>query len=392
MAKLPYVDHRTSKIEWIVAVSMLNEGWDVKRVFQIVPHEERAFNSKLLIAQVLGRGLRVPIGWDGEQPTVTVFNHDAWAGSIRHLVDEILEIEKRLPSRILVESPHHFELHNIDYTLEPTSVVVPMEREYTLFAKGYVDLFTESDAEDVSIEFEHALTGEQYTWQTKVQHKTYTPREIALAMYRRLEEAQDPDDPDEQRRRVYTDQWTVDRLEQLVAASLARRQATVATESMKQKFLQSLGPLRRTNSENVRYTPIVNRYFTVSTASRQADSVSAAELRGAKTFFYCDQTRATLMEEQLEFFDEVSEEDSGYRRFHVANYHDFKTPLAAAIADSDNERKFIRGSCSRRTCPTTTPGSNPRPPVSTKSTTPGRSASTRSAASSTPTSSSRPAI
>jgi len=60
--KLPYVDNATSKVEWIVAVSMLNEGWDVKRVFQIVPHEERAFNSKLLIAQVLGRGLRVPIG------------------------------------------------------------------------------------------------------------------------------------------------------------------------------------------------------------------------------------------------------------------------------------------------------------------------------------------
>ena len=144
VAKLPYVDHPASKVEWIVSVSMLNEGWDVKRVFQIVPHEERAFNSKLLIAQVLGRGLRVPIGWEGEQPTVTVFNHDAWAGSIRHLVDEILEIEKRLPSRVIEESPHHFELHNIDYTLEPTSVVVPMEREYTLFAKGFVDLFTDS--------------------------------------------------------------------------------------------------------------------------------------------------------------------------------------------------------------------------------------------------------
>jgi len=51
-------------VEWIVSVSMLNEGWDVKRVFQIVPHEEKAFNSKLLIAQVLGRGLRVPNGWD----------------------------------------------------------------------------------------------------------------------------------------------------------------------------------------------------------------------------------------------------------------------------------------------------------------------------------------
>ncbi|MBI3741133.1 MAG: DEAD/DEAH box helicase family protein, partial [Chloroflexi bacterium] len=54
--KLRLVDNAASKVEWIVAVSMLNEGWDVKSVFQIVPHEERAFNSKLLIAQVLGRG------------------------------------------------------------------------------------------------------------------------------------------------------------------------------------------------------------------------------------------------------------------------------------------------------------------------------------------------
>ena len=46
-------------------VSMLTEGWDVQNVFQIVPHEERAFNSKLLIAQVLGRGLRVPDAYKG---------------------------------------------------------------------------------------------------------------------------------------------------------------------------------------------------------------------------------------------------------------------------------------------------------------------------------------
>ncbi len=69
VAKLRTVDSSASKVEWIVSVSMLNEGWDVKNVFQIVPHEERAFNSKLLIAQVLGRGLRRPDGWKGEEPS-----------------------------------------------------------------------------------------------------------------------------------------------------------------------------------------------------------------------------------------------------------------------------------------------------------------------------------
>ena len=37
-----------------------SEGWDVDNVFQIVPMEEKAFNSRLLISQVLGRGMRIP--------------------------------------------------------------------------------------------------------------------------------------------------------------------------------------------------------------------------------------------------------------------------------------------------------------------------------------------
>ena len=61
-------DDPGSPIEWITSVSMLTEGWDVHNVFQIVPHEERAFNSKLLIAQVLGRGLRVPLPYRARPP------------------------------------------------------------------------------------------------------------------------------------------------------------------------------------------------------------------------------------------------------------------------------------------------------------------------------------
>ncbi|NLZ19665.1 MAG: DEAD/DEAH box helicase family protein [Bacteroidales bacterium] len=50
LAALKSVDDPGSPVEWIVSVSMLTEGWDVKNVFQIVPHESRAFSSKLLIA------------------------------------------------------------------------------------------------------------------------------------------------------------------------------------------------------------------------------------------------------------------------------------------------------------------------------------------------------
>jgi len=341
VSKLHFVDRATSRVDWIVSVSMLNEGWDVKRVFQIVPHEERAFNSKLLIAQVLGRGLRIPDGWKGAQPEVTVFNHDAWASSIRHLVNEILEIEKRLSSHIVEDLPYHFDLHNIDYKLESVSVKKPMTGEYTLFAKGFVDLATDSPAEDVSIMYERGLTGEQYKWETKLRHKTHSARHVAEEMYLRLEEAQDPDDTDPQRRTVYTDKFPIDRLEKIVKESLVKIGAKEATDSMKQKFLQSLGTLRRKESENVRYKTKVESYITVSTKQRQSDSVSASELRNTKTVFYTDQTRATLLDEQIEFFDEATEPGSGYKMISVANRHDFKTALNEVIADSENERRFI---------------------------------------------------
>lgn len=341
VARLRFVDSPASKVEWIVSVSMLNEGWDVKRVFQIVPHEERAFDSKLLIAQVLGRGLRVPRGWDGAQPEVTVFNHDAWAARIRHLVNEILEREKRLSSNVIEESPYHFDLHNIDYTLQETSVKKPMTGGYNFFEKGYVELASAVAAEDVSIEFERAATGERYKWETKIQHKTYTPREIAVHMYNRLEAEQDPDDPDPQMRTFYTDKFPVERLEKIVGDSLARRGMTVATDGVRQTFLKALGTLRRKTSENVRYTLNPDCFRPLSTRQRQTDSVSAAELRRDKTFYFTDQTRETLKEEQIEFFDEVAEAGSGFKCFRVLDSRDFKSPLNAMIADHDPERRFI---------------------------------------------------
>lgn len=339
--KLPFVDNDNNKVEWIVAVSMLNEGWDVKRVFHIVPHEERAFNSKLLIAQVLGRGLRIPLDWKGRQPEVIVFNHDAWASRIKNLVNEVLDIEKRLSAQVILDSPFHFDLQNIDYTLKPTSIKKPMKGKYTLLSKGFVDLATDAEIEEVSVEFERAMTGDHYKWQTKIRHKTYSTRQVAVEMYRRLEEAQDPDDPDPKMRTVYTDKFPLEKLEEIVKLSLDKAKISVITDRIKQKFLQALGTLRRKTSEYVRYSPLPNRFYKFSTENRQGNSVSAAELHRDKTYFYTEKTRASIMDEQLEFFDEVTEPGSGFKCVRIENFYDFKTPMNAVIADSDNERRFM---------------------------------------------------
>ncbi len=142
----------------------------------------------------------------------------------------------------------------------------------------------------------------------------------------------------------YTDTWSVEQLEEVVKRSLTEIKVQAATDSMKQKFLQSLGTLRRGESENMRYTLIPKEYQIISTRSRQSDSVSAAELSlgGSKTFFFTDRTRDTLEDEQIEFFEKATEEGSGYKVIPIRNRHDFKAPLSAVIADSENERSFIR--------------------------------------------------
>ena len=349
VARLKLVDSPASKVEWIVSVSMLSEGWDVKNVFQIVPHEERAFNSKLLIAQVLGRGLRRPDGWQGEDPIVSVFNHDAWSGRIKHLVNEILEIERRLTSTVNPASPHNFELHNLDYTRTEDTTEYAKKGEYRLLHEGFVELPTQLEAEDVTVQFERAVTGEQVGFKTRIEHKTWSVEEVAEQMFQRLksidEESKDAEDPKD--RTHYAKKFPLEKCEAVVQESLKRTKVKSGriTDDNRQKFLQALGTLRRKTAKRVVYKLSPNALVGLSTGDRQVESCSAAELRhGTKTVFYAPGCEGSLQDEQREFFREVEDEDGEFRsgRESIANAADFKTPANIAIADARPERRFIR--------------------------------------------------
>ena len=348
LAFLKNVDNPTSKVEWIVSVSMLSEGWDVKNVFQIVPHEERAFNSKLLIAQVLGRGLRRPEGWTGDDPVVTVFNHDAWSGRIKHLVNEVLEIERRLTSHTLVDSSFNFELHNLDYTRNEEISDHPQSGEYQIFEKGYVVLPTQVIEQSVTIEFEEVLSGRHSKFDTKIRQKTYSVEEVAELIFQRFKsidlESANAENPDD--RTSYANKFTFETCLAIVNESLRQAKITDGriTDENKQKFLQALGPLNRKGAKRVIYVLSPEALIPINTAERQAETCSAAELRrGAKTVFYTENCRETLVDEQQEFFDEVNDQfgDFAGSRYIVNNPSDFKTPLNLAIADAGPERRFI---------------------------------------------------
>ena len=121
-------------VEFIFSVGKLLEGWDVDNVFQIVPMEERIFNSKLLISQVLGRGLRIPRcldknnGFDMEQlehtyPMLTVTNHEKFADQIKEVLESVINSDMSILSEPLLEmqsdsewrGKYNFTLFNLNY-------------------------------------------------------------------------------------------------------------------------------------------------------------------------------------------------------------------------------------------------------------------------------------
>lgn len=349
VALLRQVDNPSSKVEWIVSVSMLSEGWDVKNVFQIVPHEERAFNSKLLIAQVLGRGLRRPDNWQGEDPIVSVFNHDAWSGRIKHLVNEILEIERRLTSQVNQTSPYNFDLYNLNYTRDEDTSEYAKKGEYLLLKQGYVELPTQVESEDVTVEFERAVSGEHIKFKTRIEHKTWSIEEVAEEMFHRLksidEESKEADNPKDHTN--YSKKFPLNKCEAIVTESLKRAKVKNGriTDENRQKFLQSLGTLRRKSAKRVVYKLSPKALVKLNTKERQAESCSAAELRrGTKTVFYIRGCENTLDDEQKEFFREVIDPDGEFitGRICIDSSTDFKSPVNLAIADATPERKFIR--------------------------------------------------
>lgn len=111
------------KVEFIFAVNKLSEGWDVDNVYQIVPMEERVFKSKLLISQVLGRGLRLPRKVpnsliQARYPVVTVTNHEKFAEHIKELLFAVTDCETRFVSHVFKNGPrakYNFTLFNLQY-------------------------------------------------------------------------------------------------------------------------------------------------------------------------------------------------------------------------------------------------------------------------------------
>jgi len=338
------VDRSDNPVEWITSVSMLTEGWDVQNVFQIVPHEERAFNSKLLIAQVLGRGLRVPDPYRGERPVVIVFNHDAWSSRIKHLVDEVIEVEKRLHSYPVTKSPkdYHFTIHQIDYSKTQTVEEFEQTGEYE-FSKGFVTLISQVPALERETTYERAVSGDRRTKKTLVRYRMYTVDEVAEAIHYRVSSI----DLETEGGTNYAERYSPDWLKALIRESLRRVGKTEdrVSEENRQRLYAAFGTLRRGAAKRVRYQMTPSAVHEVSTAQRPKDSVGMAALRRGDVTVFADEHSVRLSnEDMVPLLEEVRDNETLPRAawHYVSNTFLFKTPLNIVLADHKPERDFVK--------------------------------------------------
>jgi type III restriction enzyme len=336
------VDDKENLIEWIASVSMLSEGWDVKNVFQIVPHEERAFNSKLLIAQVLGRGLRVPEVYLGNQPIVTVFNHDKWSGSIKHLVDEVLEIEKRIHSYpVKKKEDYNFDLYNIDYKRTEEEVEYPQENTYELLNKGYIIYSSQAEAVEKSTIYAKAVSGDQDEKKTLIEFKMYSVKEVAHDVFNRLLIF------DQETGSKYSEEFPERKIAEIIRKSLkAIKDVTgKVDEANRNRTLAAFGIIRRKGAKSLRFKIEAQDIIKISTKEIKKNSLGIGSLRRDSTVFWDEYSMSIGEAGDIKLLKELEEDESLPRSaiIKVENKYDFKTTLNVIFASFEPERKFIRG-------------------------------------------------
>ena len=352
IAKLQNVDDKNDSVEWIISVSMLTEGWDVKNVFQIVPWEDRAFNSKLLVSQVLGRGLRIPVSFTA-QPSVRVFNHSAWSKSIRKIVDEVLENESIIYSRIINDgerAKYNFVLHNLTYDKQPT--------------QRFNENFDKIETFDISkpltlVTQEKTITRTSTYLDTKnnietisysINKETKTVEEVATAIvnqYRsRKNEARIRNMSNEL---VFNNGETeMDKLpnfEEIVAfikksmheANISGNELTaVNIEKINGKFT---GLLRKKRT-SAGFESKIKEPVNVNTADMDKGSARYSSLKNGVVVFYSSNYNKEIPSEEKDVLEQFREDFPG-KLFKQKNVFDFKTPLSLVFTNRDPEFKFV---------------------------------------------------
>jgi type III restriction enzyme len=345
--KLPNVDNQNEPTEWIISVAMLTEGWDVKNVLQIVPMEEKAFNSKLLIAQVLGRGLRIPNGYPNAE--VTVFNHDKWSARIKDLVEEILEMETKIKNSPIMEGERasfHFTLYNIDYTKETEEKEIGKNTEVFNY-KDYIKFVSETFEHKTETKF-MKFGDKEYGITYDIEKEKFLISDIVNKIYdefqmRKLEGIILKLDEQEYTNENLPDKNTI---EKIIRNSMEKvgLQGDYIGKQNRQAVFSAFNTLLRKKPKSIQLTRVPNSLVEIKTANRESESVSVLGIKNGSTIFYsADYENEIVIADSLSAFNEIKEDLSLPRSAFADSVNPFllRTPIDLVITSREPERKFV---------------------------------------------------
>jgi len=292
---------------------------------------------------VLGRGLRIPPEYKGEQPVVTVFNHDRWSSSIKHLVNEVLEIEKRIRSYVILkDKEYNFKLHHIKYDKKPEFIETPMVSEYD-FSKGFIYLSSQAPQIEEETIYERVVTEKRHAKRTLIEFTMYTTEDVAQVVHSRYK-SWDMDEGTS-----YARDYPFDKILVIVKNSLRKigEKGNLISQENRQKILQAFGVVKRKGSKSLRYKIESENLFVVNTADIKKNSLGLGTLRRESSIFYDDYSSINgedddkkLLKEIIGMFGDGQLHSASLIK--VGNTFNFKTPLNIVLASHKPERDFIR--------------------------------------------------
>ena len=356
---LKFVDEKESKTEWVISVSMLTEGWDVKNVFQIVPWEDRAFNSKLLIAQVLGRGLRIPEAYQVPQPRVIVFNHDSWSKNIVNLVDEILEIETRLKNSILKlkgRCKYIFKLFNLKYKHIEKEVESEKENnvfDFTRIENEGIKLDSQTIVSSKTTEFANVLDSSSTNREYQIVKDTVPVDSVLDKLFDDFVQR----DWEGKVLKLSSGEYTKNILppratiRKLVKKSMERVgiDGDLVTENNQYKILSAFNTLVRKKKKKVTSNTVLCDAYQVDIQSMDTGSISVGNLKRGYSIFYTTDWENEIVDENSKIvMSEVLEDESWpISAIREKNEYLLKTPLDIVFTNKEPERKFVDLLCKK---------------------------------------------
>lgn len=337
--KLKTVDRADSPTEWIVSVAMLSEGWDVKNIFQIYPHEKKAFNSKLLIAQVLGRGLRLPdLPAGSPTPVVHVFNHQKWGPEVENLVREVIDRETEIAQRPAKRlGAVHFNIHQLIHDQVPTGIEQKQLQAPRRLEK--ITLHAQGDAAEET-QFRSGLTSRVEILTTKVINKRYSAEGVVAEVRRRLL------DHDKRTGGTLAKDYPKTTVRKLIEGGLQRlgyKDKEVSQEN-RQIILSSFGSLRQTM---MRAGAVLARKPSGLTAVNTSDmGVTRERLSGitsALGVFYDSESATLGTPDDAAALRKAEEMSQAVPTFliKVSNSYLFKAPMNVVLTSHAPERQFV---------------------------------------------------